>query len=122
MPKGLYSPKIAEDLIPVLYRIAKAKRKPMTQVVSEILKDALAQEIELQQANEHKSVSYVPESVKTRQNAIYEDTEVFKKSIKGLKIKLDCGHYCTIGHNFANTLIIISGGKGIIKTYCHNCY
>ena len=39
----------------------------------------------------------------------------------GTKIKLDCGHYSTIGHSFANTIIIVSVGGGKIETYCHNC-
>lgn len=33
----MYSPKINEDLIPVIYRIAKIKSKRMTQIVNEIL-------------------------------------------------------------------------------------
>jgi hypothetical protein len=38
----MYSPRIDEDLIPPLYRMAKARRIPMTRLVSEILKEALA--------------------------------------------------------------------------------
>jgi hypothetical protein len=41
--------------------------------------------------------------------------------IAGMKLKLDCGHHCTIGHNLSNTLIIISLGGGRIETKCHNC-
>ena len=37
----MYSPKIREDLIPVLYRIGKAEQKPMTRVVDEILRGYL---------------------------------------------------------------------------------
>lgn len=37
----MYSPKIAEDLIPTLYRLAKHKRKPMTLIVDEILRENL---------------------------------------------------------------------------------
>lgn len=36
-----YSPKIHEDLIPVLYRLARAKKIPMTRLVDEILRDGL---------------------------------------------------------------------------------
>ena len=39
----------------------------------------------------------------------------------GVKLKLDCGHYCTVGHNLANTLIISSLGGGRIETSCHEC-
>ena len=33
----MYSPRIEERLIPVLYRVAKADKKPMTKIVNEIL-------------------------------------------------------------------------------------
>jgi hypothetical protein len=33
----MYSPKIPERLIPPLYQLAKARRQPMTRVVTEIL-------------------------------------------------------------------------------------
>lgn len=39
----MYSPKIREDLIPPLYRLAKARRVPMTRLASGILAAALAQ-------------------------------------------------------------------------------
>jgi len=38
----MYSPQIREALIPPLYRLAKARRVPMTRLVSEILAAALA--------------------------------------------------------------------------------
>ncbi len=42
--------------------------------------------------------------------------------LSGERVRLDCGHVCTIGHNFANTLIIVSLGGGRIETFCHDCY
>ena len=39
----MYQPKIREDLIPRLYRAAKACRQPMTRLVSELLEAALAE-------------------------------------------------------------------------------
>ena len=42
----MYSPKIQEDLIPVLYKLAKEQGKPMTKVVDEILRKELADLIE----------------------------------------------------------------------------
>ncbi len=42
--------------------------------------------------------------------------------LAGYRIRLDCGHFCTVGHNLANTLIIVSMGGGKIQTCCHNCY
>ena len=47
MKKGgasVYSPKIAEDLIPVLYLAAKAQGVPMTILVNRLLTKALARE------------------------------------------------------------------------------
>lgn len=38
----MYSPKIDEELIPRLYRVAKARGVPMTQLVNKILKRSLA--------------------------------------------------------------------------------
>ena len=37
----VYSPKIDEELIPVLYRLAKAKDKLMTRIVDEIIRKAI---------------------------------------------------------------------------------
>ena len=39
----MYSPRIREDLIPQLYRLAKARGVPMTRLVSDILAAALAE-------------------------------------------------------------------------------
>jgi len=39
-------------------------------------------------------------------------TEDLPLLLSGTKIKLDCGHYSTIGHSFANTIIIVSVGGG----------
>lgn len=39
--KSMYSPKIREDLIPKIYQAAKAKRIKMTNLVNEILEEAL---------------------------------------------------------------------------------
>ena len=37
----MYSPKIAEDLIPTLYRMAQKQKRPMTEVVDGILREKL---------------------------------------------------------------------------------
>ena len=39
----MYQPKIREDLIPRLYRMARARGIPMTRLVSELLEAALEQ-------------------------------------------------------------------------------
>ena len=38
---GYYSPKIREDLIPVLYRLAKQEKTPMTKILDQILREDL---------------------------------------------------------------------------------
>lgn len=52
---------------------------------------------------------------------VTQTTEDLTRLLTGLKVKLDCGYHCTIGHNLANTLIIYSIGGGLIETKCHNC-
>ena len=37
----MYTPKISEKFIPVLYRIAKEEKKPMTRLVNEIIRQEL---------------------------------------------------------------------------------
>ncbi len=39
--KGMYSPKIEEDLVTKLYQKAKAEGVPMTKLVDQIIRDAL---------------------------------------------------------------------------------
>lgn len=37
----MYSPKIDEDLIPVLYKMAKAQGRPMTKIVNDIIRKVI---------------------------------------------------------------------------------
>ena len=46
----MYSPRISEDLIPLIYRRAKANKKPMTKVVDKILRDAFCNGLEHQES------------------------------------------------------------------------
>ncbi|BBO77792.1 hypothetical protein DSCW_52090 [Desulfosarcina widdelii] len=39
----MYSPKVKEDLIPILYRLARQEQKPMTALVDEMLRSEIAQ-------------------------------------------------------------------------------
>ena len=48
-------------------------------------------------------------------------TKDLQTLLVGAKIKLDCGHSATPGHNFSNTIIIVSEGGGRIKTLCSDC-
>lgn len=43
MCKGTYTPKIREDLIPILYHLAKRQKMPMTRLVNEIVENYLHQ-------------------------------------------------------------------------------
>jgi len=38
----MYSPKISEDLVPILYRLRKEQKMPMTRLVDKIIRNALA--------------------------------------------------------------------------------
>ncbi|MDD4872907.1 MAG: hypothetical protein PHR77_20325 [Kiritimatiellae bacterium] len=38
----MYTPKISEELVPVLYRLAKDRKMPMTRLVDGIIRQALA--------------------------------------------------------------------------------
>ncbi len=49
-------------------------------------------------------------------------TQDLKLFLCGNRIKLDCGHTATPGHNFSNSIIIYSIGGGKIQTFCHQCY
>jgi hypothetical protein len=48
-------------------------------------------------------------------------TEDLRFLLSGETIQLDCGHRATIGHSFANTVIILSEGGGKIRTLCPEC-
>ena len=48
-------------------------------------------------------------------------TEDLKTLLTDTRIRLDCGHQATPGHNFANTIIIVSMGGGKIATSCGEC-
>jgi hypothetical protein len=56
----MYSPKIAEELIPVLYRTAKAQGQPMTKLVNKIIREALFHEVQPQRTQEAVTASTVP--------------------------------------------------------------
>ena len=45
MAHNLYSPKLSEDVIRALYREAKKRRRPMTKLANEFLREALQDEI-----------------------------------------------------------------------------
>ena len=44
----MYSPKIKEEFIPILYRISTSKRMPMTKLVNQIIKDYLERHLQIQ--------------------------------------------------------------------------
>ena len=64
----MYSPQIREALIPPLYRLAKARRIPMTRLVSDILAAALA-------AVQVEEVAVVEERVSAIQRTVYRVVE-----------------------------------------------
>ena len=48
----MYSPKISEELIPIIYTKSKEAKKPMTKFVSEILRDKLIDKSEVESKTE----------------------------------------------------------------------
>lgn len=42
--KGMYSPRIPEEYVPALYRLARERRVPMTRLVAEAIAQLLATE------------------------------------------------------------------------------
>jgi hypothetical protein len=44
----MYSPKIKEEFIPILFRISLSKRIPMTKLVNQIIKDYLERHFQIQ--------------------------------------------------------------------------
>lgn len=61
----MYSPRISEELIPKIYKVAKAKGVPMTKVVDEILDDALTK-IEIESVPYEVKVSKVRYQIKEK--------------------------------------------------------
>ncbi len=64
----MYSPQIRADLIPPLYRLAKARRVPMTRLVSDILAAARA-------AVQVEEVAVVEERVHAVERTVYRVVE-----------------------------------------------
>lgn len=56
-----YSPRVREDLIPRLYRAAKARRIPMTRLVSQLLEMALENLERGEAVHEPPAAPYQPE-------------------------------------------------------------
>jgi hypothetical protein len=41
----MYSPKISEELIPIIYRKAKQEKRPMTRIVNDLLRESLTENV-----------------------------------------------------------------------------
>lgn len=67
----MYSPKIKEDLIPIIYRLGKTQRKPMTKVVDGILRDYL-KDIEIIEEETQEIVSIPKKSAQDCQEKYHK--------------------------------------------------
>ena len=47
MPRNLYSPRLSDEVVRALYREGQRRRKPMTVVADELLRNALAETPEI---------------------------------------------------------------------------
>jgi hypothetical protein len=45
--------------------------------------------------------------------------EILKRTLKGLKFQLDCGHYVTFGHFLGNNVTIYNGKD--LRIICSEC-
>ncbi|WP_435549738.1 hypothetical protein [Desulfobacterium sp. N47] len=45
--------------------------------------------------------------------------EILQTTLKGLKFRLDCGHYVSFGHYLGNNITIYNGKK--FKIICSQC-
>jgi hypothetical protein len=41
----MYSPKVSEDLVPQLYKLAKEQKRPMTKVLDGLIRDKLIEKV-----------------------------------------------------------------------------
>ncbi|KYC45162.1 MAG: hypothetical protein AMQ74_01913 [Candidatus Methanofastidiosum methylothiophilum] len=41
----MYSPKVSEDLVPRLYKLAKEQKRPMTKVLDNLIRDKLVEKV-----------------------------------------------------------------------------
>jgi len=63
----MYSPKINEEFIPALYRLAKERKKPMTQLVNDIISQYLAdQRKEESDVSDHRHSGATPAGLSGR--------------------------------------------------------
>lgn len=53
----MYSPKIAEDLIPALYRLARDRKVPMTKLVDGFIRKVLAEDVHPDSCQTESSIS-----------------------------------------------------------------
>jgi hypothetical protein len=42
----MYSPKVSEDLVSQLYKLAKEQKRPMTKVLDELIRDRFVKQVE----------------------------------------------------------------------------
>ena len=115
----MYSPRIKNDLIPLLYRVAKNEGKPMTQLVDEILRPEIEGRIQqLDQSIQSPGPNSVSDSEQPYQpkKKLHTNGDL-KNLLAGKSFLLDCGHRFTL-HPWSNTLVLTASGF----SSCHNCY
>ena len=59
----MYSPKISEELIPIIYRKAKQQKRPMTKVVNDLLREKLTEKVSDQKTETTESTE---ETIKSK--------------------------------------------------------
>jgi len=52
----MYSPKLREDLIPRLYKLAKEQKRPMTKVLDGLIRDKLVEQVHDKPVNTESTI------------------------------------------------------------------
>jgi len=60
--QSMYSPKISEELIPIIYRKAKQERRPMTRIVNDLLREKLTEKVSDQNIESTESTEKIIKS------------------------------------------------------------
>ena len=59
----MYSPKLREDLIPRLYKLAKEQKRPMTKVLDALIRDKLTEKVHDKPVGTESTVSEIKSKV-----------------------------------------------------------
>jgi len=59
----MYSPKVSEDLVPRLYKLAKEQKRPMTKVLDGLIRNKLVEQVRDKPVSTESTVSEIKSKV-----------------------------------------------------------